>query len=373
MKISRIETIPISVPLNPQLAIKSGRGGAHTQSPFLLVKVHADNGLVGHGEVSCTPRWSGEDQVSAGHFINNYFAPALVGAELNDIESTTRIFWPTVAGNFFTKSGIEMALWDLMGKAQNKPVYELLGGKVRDAIATKWSISGQPPERARDIAGWALEKGFRKMKVKVGLNPDEDVERVRVVRGRVGKEVKLGVDANGGWANADMAIKTIRRLRKFDIYFAEQPVAAGDPLEMAKVQKDIDIPVIADESVYTLADAKMLARAKACDVFSIYIGKSGGIGPALQIAQFAKANNIACTIGSNLELAVGSAAMTHLAIACDAITPDQYPCDIIGPFYYEDHIEKTGIDLKPGEARPNNHPGLGVELDEDKIEKYRVR
>jgi L-alanine-DL-glutamate epimerase-like enolase superfamily enzyme len=373
MKISRIKTIPISVPLNPQLAIKSGRGGSHTKSPFLLVKIYTDTDHVGLGEVSCTPRWSGEDQVSAGHFINTYFAPLLVGQTLTSVEAMCELFWKSVAGNFFTKSGVEMALWDLLGKAQNKPVYELLGGKVRPAVATKWSISGQPPERAAEIAKWALAQGFKKMKVKVGLDPDGDVARVQAVRETIGADIKLGVDANGGWLTSQIAIETIRRLQKFGIYFAEQPVPAGDLEEMAIVRRAIDIPVIADESIYSLSDAQMLARAKACDVFSIYIGKSGGIGPALRIAQFAKQNSIACTIGSNLELAIGSAAMAHLAIACDAITPEQYPCDIIGPFFYEDRIDSAGIDLTPGIVLPTDRPGLGVTLDDDHVEQYRVK
>jgi muconate cycloisomerase len=185
--------------------------------------------------------------------------------------------------------------------------------------------------------------------------------------------MKLGVDANGGWPNAQIAIATIQRLRQFNIYFAEQPVPAGDPEEMAMVKRGIDIPVVADESIYTLADAQALVRAKACDVFSIYIGKSGGIGPAMEIARFAKNNGIACTIGSNLELAVGSAAMVHLGMASDGVTPEQYPCDIIGPFYYEDKLESAGSDIQPGQVRPSPRPGLGVELDEVKVEKYRVR
>ncbi|HEY1684924.1 MAG TPA: mandelate racemase/muconate lactonizing enzyme family protein [Tepidisphaeraceae bacterium] len=373
MKISRVETIRISVPLNPQLAIKSGRGGAHVKSPFLLVKIHADNGLVGLGEVSCTPRWSGEDQVSAEHFIQNYFAPVLIDQALIDVAEMTRLFWPAVAGNFFTKAGIEMALWDLLGKSQGKPVYELLGGKVRSQVMTKWSVSGQPPDKAAEIARWALAQGFKKIKVKVGIDPDGDVQRVAAVRQVVGPEMKLGVDANGGWQTAEIAIDTIHRLREFDIYFAEQPVPAGDAGEMARVKRAIDIPVIADESIYTLADAATLVRAKACDVFSIYIGKSGGIGPALAIAQFADAHNIACTVGSNLELGVGSAAMAHLAMACQAIRPEEFPCDIIGPFYYLDRIDRVGIDLQPGLVRLTEKPGLGVELDDEKVEAYRVR
>jgi muconate cycloisomerase len=209
------------------------------------------------------------------------------------------------------------------------------------------------------------------MKIKVGIDPDGDIERVRAVRVAAGPQVRLGVDANGGWSTPEIAIDTIKRLREFDIYFAEQPVPAGDADAMAQVRNAIDIPVVADESVYTLADAQALVRAKACDVFSIYIGKAGGIAPAKRIADFAASAGIKCTIGSNLELGVGSAAMVHLALAHRAIDPDQYPCDIIGPFYYEDDILKHALPLTGGSANAFDRPGLGVELDEDKIEKYR--
>src|SRR5438876_830709 len=174
MKITRVETIPVRVPIKPELAIKSGRGGTHDTSPFLIVKLHTDAGLVGLGEASCTPRWSGEDQVSAAHFINTYFAPALVGQDPTRIDELTQTVFPLVAGNYFTKAAVEMALWDVTGKAAGKPVHELLCGKVRDAVTTKWSVSGQPPEQAAAIARWARDRGFRAMKVKVGLGADAD-------------------------------------------------------------------------------------------------------------------------------------------------------------------------------------------------------
>src|SRR3954447_5545281 len=121
MKITSLETIPVRVPLKPQFAIKSGRGGSHTTSPFLIVRLHTDAGLVGLGEASCTPRWSGEDQVSAAHFINAYFAPGLVGQDPTRIDELCRAVFPSVAGNYFTKAAVEMALWDLAGKAAGKP------------------------------------------------------------------------------------------------------------------------------------------------------------------------------------------------------------------------------------------------------------
>ena len=374
MKITSIETIPVLVPLKPQFVIKSGRGGSHTTSPFLIVKVHTDEGLIGLGEASCTPRWSGEDQFSAQHFIKTYFEPLLVGQDPTNVEACSNLFMPVVAGNPFTKAAVEMALWDLAGKAAGMPVYELLGGKVREFVPTKWSVSGRDPEPAAEIARWALTAGFKKMKVKVGIGLDGDVARVRAVRETVGPNVPLGVDANGGWVTPGNAVTAIGRLREFDIAFVEQPVRSGDVFGMWEArQLFADLPFIADESVYTLQDAENLANASACDVFSIYVGKAGGIAPAREIAKFAESHGLACTIGSNLELGIGTAAMIHLGISTSGVTAETYACDIIGPLYYEDDVIKPGLPIKPGDVRPTEKPGLGVEIDDEKLERYCVR
>src|SRR5438105_8479840 len=117
MKIRNIETIPIQAPLKSKLAIRSGRGGSHVVSPFLLVKVHTDEGITGLGEVSCTPGWSGEDQFTAAHFIETLIAPQLLGQDPSEIERlTTKMNRGGVANNPFTKAGLEMALWDILGK-----------------------------------------------------------------------------------------------------------------------------------------------------------------------------------------------------------------------------------------------------------------
>jgi len=377
MHITRIETIPVRVPIKPELAIRSGRGGAHLVSPFLLVSIHTDEGITGLGEASCTPRWSGEDQVTAAHFINAYFAPLLVGEAVDDIARLSAKFRAAVAGNFFTKSAVEMALWDIVGKAQGKPVFELLGEQpaaAADFVPTKWSVSGVEPAKAAEIAVWAASQGFSTMKVKVGIDPDGDLERVRAVREALGPKVKLGVDANGGWPTPQMAIATIHRLcDQCDINFAEQPVPAGDHDALRQVRRNVPVPIIADESVYTLQDAKMLARAEAVDVFSIYIGKAGGIAPAREIAAFAQSVGLKCTIGSNLELGVGSAAMIHLALSAPGIDADAYPCDIIGPLFYEDDVLAEPLPISGGSARAPDRPGLGIELDDEKVEKYWVR
>lgn len=178
MKITRIETIPVDVPIEQSRATRGARDD-HVASPFLLVKLHTDEGFMGLGEVSCTPVWSGEDRVTAARVIASYIAPALVGEDPARITHLTTKISRAVAGNPFTKAGIEMALWDLLGKVASLPLYQLFGGAVRDVVPTKYSVSGLAPDRAAEIARWAVEQGFTAMKVKVGLDPDEDIARAR--------------------------------------------------------------------------------------------------------------------------------------------------------------------------------------------------
>lgn len=362
MKIRRIETIPVRVPLRPRRMIRASMG-THAVSPFLLVRVHTDEGLTGVGEVSCTPRWSGEDQTTAAHLIHTYFEPLWVGEDPRNVEALSRKLRLGAAGNPFTKAALEMALWDILGKASGLPVYRLLGGPVRESVPTKFSISGAPPEEAAELARWAVGEGFTSMKVKVGVGP-EDADRVIAVREATG--VVPGVDANGGWD----AVTAVRMVAKMgEIAFLEQPVAPGGVARMARVKRNVRVPVVADESLYTVEDALELIQAKAADVFSIYVGKSGGIGNARKIAAVADAAGVPCTIGSNLELGVGSAAMLHLGISTPAVT---WPCDILTPFYYEDDIVQEPPDIRAGVAFVPQRPGLGVELDEDKLKHYRV-
>jgi L-alanine-DL-glutamate epimerase-like enolase superfamily enzyme len=369
MKITQIETIPIEVPLNPRRAMQTSLG-EHRVSPYLLLKVHTDEGLTGLGEVTCTPNWSGEDRVTAAHLIQRYLVPQLVGENPTEIERLTRRMNYTIVGNPFAKSGLEMALWDILGKAAGLPLYRLLGGPVRESVPTKFSISGLEPTKAQEIAEWAMEQGFRTMKVKVGIEPEGDIARVRAIRKAIGPEIRLGVDANGGWSPR-VAIQTIRRMTESNIFFAEQPVSSADVNWLADVRRQVSVPVMADESVFTLQDAMSVVRAEAADVLSIYVGK-GGIGAARKVAAVAEAAGITCTVGSNLELGIASAAMIHLAMATPGIGAEEFPCDIIGPFYYDTDLLTEPLSLTDGRALPPVGPGLGVELDEEKVARYRV-
>ena len=371
MRIRAIEKIPVRVPIRPEFQIR-GSLGSHLESPFLILKIRTDEDITGLGEVSCTPVWSGEDSTTAAHIITSCLEPALLGEDPRDIERLTAKMRRAVAGHPFTKSGVEIALWDILGKAAGLPVYRLLGGAVRRRIPIKMSISGASPERASELARWAMSQGLEALKVKVGIDPEGDLARVRAVREVVGPAFRVGVDANGGWSPR-IAIQTVRRMAvECGIYFAEQPVAPGDVQWMADVRRSVPVPVMADESCYTLQDAMALVRAGAADVLSVYVGKGGGIGPARKIAGVAEAAGLTCTVGSNLELGIASAAMAHLAIATTGIGAEEFPCDILGPIAYEHDLSEQPMKVQDGTVVPSDRPGLGVDIDEVALDRYRV-
>jgi L-alanine-DL-glutamate epimerase-like enolase superfamily enzyme len=370
MKILAIETIPVRVPIRPEFVIR-GSLGIHAESPFVILRVQTDEGVTGLGEVSCTPVWSGEDSVTAVHVIRDFLEPAVVGEDPRDVERLTVKMRRAIAGHLFTKAGIEIALWDILGKACGMPIFRLLGGAVRERIPIKMSVSGVGPERAAEIASWAMAKGLKALKVKVGIEPESDIERVKAVRSAIGPNTRLGIDANGGWS-VRAAIPTIRRMvESCGIYFAEQPVAPLDLQWMAEVRSRVSVPVMADESCYTLQDAMAITRAGAADVLSVYIGKGGGMGPARKIAAVAEAAGLTCTVGSNLELGVASAAMAHLAAATTGIGAEEFPCDILGPLAYEHDLLAEPMEFSDGAIRVPSGPGLGIEIDEGILARYR--
>jgi muconate cycloisomerase len=226
------------------------------------------------------------------------------------------------------------------------------------------------PERAAQLARQHLEWGVKCLKVKVGLDPDGDEARVRAVREEAGPEVPVGVDANCGWSFTT-ARRMIDRLAPYDLLFMEQPIRPGDADALAALRAESPIPIMADESVFTLADAWSVTRAGAADILSIYPGKNGGIGAVLEIAGLARAAGIVCSIGSNLELGVGTAAMLHVAATCATIDSETYPADIIGPLYHEADLITRPLTLGPAAAHLPDGPGLGVELDEEQLARWR--
>ena len=369
MRIERIRTTPVAVPMIPERII-SGARGTHSRSPFLVVEVDTDEGLTGLGEVSCTPIWSGEDSTTARHVIGSYIEPAMAGLDPRSPEAAWPAIDGAVAGHNFTKAGVEMALWDIAGKAAGLPVHRLLGGPVAREIPTKFSVTGTAPGHAAEVASWAVAQGFPAMKVKVGRGGvAADVARVAAVRQAIGDDIVLGVDANCGWNRAE-AILAGRRLALLGVSFMEQPVAARDLIGMAEVRRRVEMPVVADESAGTPEDAALLATTASCDILSIYAGMAGGIAAARRIAAVATSFGLGWTIGSNLELGIGLAAHMHIAASTHGLDR-RVPADILSPFYYEGDVIAEPLDVRAGVAVAPEGPGLGVRLDRDALARYR--
>ncbi len=369
MKITRVEAVPVNVPLKPQMRTTTSHG-VHATSPYVVVRVHTDGGLVGLGEATLAPRWSGETSLGSVAIIEGLIAPVLVGEDPTQITRLRQKLEATIRLNPFTKAAVEMALWDLSGKAVGVPVYQLLGGKVREEMPIRMVVGSIDVTNAVGLAKTFLDAGAKCLKVKVGLEPEQDLERVRAIRELAGPEVPISVDANCGWT-VPQATLMLQRLRPFDILFAEQPISTGDPSELAALRRRTDIPIMADESAFTVGDVWQLTAQRAADIISVYPGKNGGIQATVECVHAAKAAGLPCAMGSNLELGIGTAAMLHLGAALPTIASERYPGDFIGPLYHEADLLKTSLDIGPAAARVPEGPGLGVELDEDQLEQYR--
>jgi L-Ala-D/L-Glu epimerase / N-acetyl-D-glutamate racemase len=368
MKIAVIETHPVRIPLKPAYRMISALG-KHWESHFVLVRLLTDDGLEGAGEASATVRWSGETVWGVQALIDRILAPLLVGKELDvsqpieTVAAIVRIMDQAAAHNWFAKSAIEMACWDVLGKAAGKPVYELLGGACRPlAIRSRFSMGAYDVTRARARAAELVEQGFDTVKVKVGGIPEDDIARVRAVRDVIGPHRALVIDANCGW-NADTAIHCLRELADCNIAVMEQPTPDGDYGAIARVRRESDVKVMADDMCFNLVHAQELIRNQACDLISVYPGKNGGIRKSRDIVEYAEQHGIGCTIGSNLEWDVATAAMGHLIVATPNLRVEDYPGDIHGPAYYEFRIVQEPLSIVGPVTTITDRPGLGVEVD----------
>lgn len=372
MKITRIETYPVRIPLKPERLMITSLG-RHDVSEYLVVRVHTDNGVDGAGEATVNPRWSGETVWTAQTVIEHLLAPAVVGCDPAQIEEIDRKMDRVCMHNWFAKSAIEMACWDIQGKVANKPVYELLGGAKRAlTVRSRYSMGAYETERARKRAAELVAAGFTTIKVKVGTVPAQDLERVRAVREVIGPKIDLMIDANCGW-EADVAIDCIRKLADCNLTIVEQPTPDGDYEALARVRREAPCKVLADDICFNLVHARELIRNQCCDAISIYPGKNGGIRKCCVIADYAAKHGIPCSIGSNLEYDIATAAMAHLVVAHANMQVEKYPGDMLGPDYHQFSIAKNPIKIEGPLTHTPTGPGLGVEVDWERVKKNVIR
>lgn len=366
MKISGLKTFPITLPVKPEFYIVSS-AGSHAISRYVIVKIETDEGISGWGEATVVPLWSGETQGGAMALLKDYFEPLLLGKNPEDIEALAAAMDLAAVENHFTKAAVEMALFDLAGKARQQPAYELLGGATNPlAIPIKFSIGLREPQDAANIAAGKVKEGFTAIKLKVGPDPEKDLLRVRLVREAIGDNIKLNVDTNGGWT-VEESIHEIRRYEKFNLAYVEQPTPRWDLHGLAKVRAVTGAKIMADEAVFSVWQAEEVVRQKAADLISIYPGKNGGLLKSQKICRIAEDAGIGCHLGSNLEWDIGTAAMCHLTAASPNVPVQKFPVDILGPLYYSVRPKQKPIQFKNGRVQTPTGFGLGVEICEEEI------
>jgi L-Ala-D/L-Glu epimerase len=371
MRITAIETYPVRLPLKPERRMISALG-KHDVSNFVLVRIRTDAGIEGVGEATVTPNWSGETPESAQALIQHYLAPVLIGCDPRDIAEIDRRMTVVSFYNWFAKAAVEMACWDIAGRAVGKPVYDLLGGPCRPlTIRNRFSIGAYAPEVAAQRAIERVAVGFDTIKVKTGTDPAVDVARVRAVHKAIGPNIALMIDANGGWT-LDQAIWSLQQLSDIELTLVEQPLQRGDYRGLKELKAKTGCKILADESCFDEIEARELLEQQACDVLSLYPGKNGGIARMQRIAALAAEYHVPCSIGSNLEWDVGAAAMLHAIIASPNMQVDRYPGDCLGPFYHEVSIAKTPLTITGPFSSLSTRPGLGIDVAWDVVEQHRM-
>ena len=325
------------------------------------MKIITDYDAVGWGESSPSHRVTGETAETVLKTLDK-IAPKLIGLCPLRIEHDVEVMDSIVKQNPAAKAAIDIALHDILGKTCHKPLFMLLGGYRSEAL-TDITLSIKSPKEMAEDAVKAVKKGFKALKVKVGVNPAEDVERIRLIREAVGNDTQLRIDANQGWT-PQQAIEALNKMVKFKIQFVEQPIPAENLKGVINVRKNSPIPVMADESVHSPEDALRLIQAEALDLINIKLMKSGGILKARKIATIAEAAGIPCMIGCMGESEIGIAAGAHLAAAVKNIQYADLDSDIL---LKDKLVKKGGVKVKDSMRTFSRQHGLGIEQIDNKL------
>ena len=353
---------------------------------YVLVKMTDAAGLAGWGEAPALKDWGGEFGRYFGEspgttilVIQQYLAPAAQGCLPGEIAELHARMDRAIKGFPYAKAAVEFAAFDLAGKQCGLPVHRLLGGANRHRIAVTHSIGILGFEEAeREVAKVATE-GIRTIKIKVGVDPDRDVEMVRRIRETVGPGMALCVDANQGYRTPGEAIRTLRRMERFDLIYFEQPVEGIERL--AEVARAIDVPVMADESAWNAHDVIQIIEKRAAQIVSIYTTKPGGLYRAMEVAAVARAAGIICNVNGSVETGVGNLANLQLAAAAPAAvlscvvpvsTPAEAQSGQIAGIYYKDDLIAEPMRYADGSIELPTGPGMGIAVDEAKVRKYAV-
>lgn len=322
----------------------------------IAVRIHTDTGLIGVGEGSPYRFITGETQAICFEACQA-IARLMIGKNPLAIEDRLNEMDAFLVHNTTAKSAFDIALYDLLAKQANLPLYALLGGEKRELI-TDFTIGIGEPEGMANKAISYMEEGACSIKVKLGTNCADDVRRIQAIRDAVGMEVSIRLDANQGW-DAVTAIETLKALEKFNIDFCEEPVAHWNNAALKRVHEHSPIPIMADESIFDHHDAIRLAAMQACSYFNIKLAKSGGIHVGLKINAVGEAAGMACMVGGMFETRVGISAGAHLISSRDNIRF----ADLDTVHHYAEDPVVGGVVFAGCKVTLPDTPGHGADFD----------
>ena len=384
MKITAIEPIVVRLPNRSSYTWRSLEVSI---GHYVILKITTDTGITGLGEAPAIMSWGGEHGRYFGedpgvicHLLTNYIEPMLIGQDPHDLKPLFATMHTQVRGFPYTKAMIESALLDIIGKSAGIPVYQLLGGAARRTVEVCHSVGIASPKNAAEEAAGVVADGIRWMQIKVPGLPGEDLAIVKEIRRAVGDQISIFPDINRGYKNAKSAINSIKAMHgEANICGCEQPVEGIDA--MAQISRAVDIPIIVDEGCWSPQDAVQIVKKNAADVISIYFTKAGGMLPSMDIGGIAFGAGLPVNVNGSLEAGVGNAANLHLSAALGGeVLPGVITVNTlkgreqtkVGGVFYTDDIITEPFLYKDGFLQVPDGPGLGVELDEDKVIKYRV-
>jgi L-alanine-DL-glutamate epimerase-like enolase superfamily enzyme len=322
----------------------------------VILRIGAESGLIGLGAASPEPRVTGETMEACRNAVANDRLQWLVGGDIRDFESLSQEAANRMSGTPAALAAVDIALHDLAAQERGLPLVEMLG-RAHEALPTSITIGIKPLEETLAEAEEYMARGFRILKVKVGLDLDDDVERLIRLREGVGSAIRIRADANQGYSVEDV-FRFFQETASLNLEFLEQPLPARDVEAMRALPESVRDRIAADESLLSERDARILAEPpRACGVFNIKLMKCGGIAPARRIAAIAKSAGIRLMWGCMDESRISIAAALHAALSSAAT----HYLDLDGSLDLARDVVQGGFSLEGGVMRTTDAPGLGVE------------
>lgn len=366
MVVDQIETLLVDLPtIRPhKLSVATMNG-----QTLMLVRVRCSDGTVGIGEGTTIGglAYGAESPEGMKLAIDTYFAPQMRGANANHVSALMAHLDKTIRDNRFAKCAVETALLDALGQRTGLPVSELLGGRLRERLPVAWTLASGDTARDIDEAQRMLEmRRHQIFKLKIGLKPvRDDVAHVAAIKKALGDQASVRVDVNMAWTELD-AHYGLAGLVDAGCELAEQPVASAEVL--ARLKGRYPIAIMADESLTGPTSAFALARVAGADVFAIKTEQSGGLQASQRVAAIADAAGIELYGGTMLEGGIGTIASAHAFSTFRAL---QWGTELFGPLLLTEEILTAPLEYKDFHLTVPAAPGLGIALDEDRIQYFR--